>query len=170
MEHLSFYFLAFVSVASALGVVILRDALHSALSLIVHLLGIAALFAYLDAHFLAAVQVVVYAGAIMVLTVFVIMLLNSKTETVSSSGVWLGLIGGISAAALLFAFVPQIDFGFVAENPFEVISIGSAKELGIKLFTLYVFPVQVAGFLLLAALVGAAMLARRSTKVSEEES
>ena len=169
METITFFLLALLTIATALGVVVFRDALHSALSLIVHLLGVAALFAYLDAHFLAAVQIVVYACAIMVLTVFVIMLLRSKVVPFQRSSLWLVFLGTVTSVLLLTSLLPAIDFGFLAENPFEQLSIGSARELGIKLFTTYVFPVQVAAFLLLAALVGAAMLARRSTGLEGEE-
>lgn len=149
-------------IASALGVVLFRNPIHCALSLVVALLGVAAVFAMLDAHFIATVQIVVYAGAIMVLVVFVLMLLNAKME-LPRRGV--PLSGG---AAVLFAalfMLMLVPLFFIGDLPIEkapaVPLEGSVEAMGKLLYSKYVFTFEAASILIMAAIVGAVMVAKR---------
>ncbi len=163
---------AIVLVISALGVVLFRSPLHCALSLFAHLLGVAAVYAALHAHFLAVVQVIVYAGAVVVLVLFVIMLLNLQSEVrqqISKS-----LLAGGSLAAVLFmaAVIPLFGDPFPGDSGGAGISVeGTVRNVGLLLFSQYFFLFQAAGILLLAATVGAVMIARKpgSFKPGETE-
>lgn len=159
-----FFFFAIFSLVlllSAVGVVAFRNPLYSALCLVVHLIGVACLFAQLGAHFLATVQVIVYAGAIMVLVIFVLMLLNIKVEPVKSFNLGYVVIGGITSAALLYFLVPMLLRSFaVFADPVAPIE-GGAKQIGLLLYSQYVFPFEIASILIMTAVVGAVMLAKR---------
>ena len=166
---LEFILFAIVSVAivlSAIGVIVFANPIHSTLSLIVTLLGVAAVFAMLNAHFLAVVQIIIYAGAIVVLVLFVVMLLNSKPEVFKKS-LWFrgtiaaltgGLLTGLIAGPVLY--VSDVSLS----RPSEV--EGTVKALGELLFTKYLLPFEVASFLIMTALVGAVMLAGNSKKLA----
>ena len=158
------FFWGFAGVAVLLGalVIIYKNPVHSALALIGNLFCVAALFAMLDAHFLAAIQVLVYAGAILVLFLFVIMLLNlqpdelgqSRRTAVKAAGVflvaWLGL-------KLVFEFGSMRATGF-ADVPE---TYGTLETIGTLLFTTYLLPFEVASILLLAAMLGSVSIAKR---------
>ncbi len=107
-----FFLFALVTLLSAIGVVALRNPIHSALSLVLHLLMISALFAMLQAHFLATVQVIVYAGAIMVLVLFVLMLLNLKTEAPRPLNFIVAVFGVLSSIGLLMYIIPPLQSAF----------------------------------------------------------
>ncbi|MCI5064159.1 NADH-quinone oxidoreductase subunit J [bacterium] len=157
---LVFVILSALLIASAVGVILFRNPIHSALCLVVNLVGVACVFAALEAHFLAVVQVIVYAGAIMVLVVFVLMLLNSKTEERTLSGVIQLVLSGIIGGCLVSVVGPFIieQWPIVARE--EPPISGSVEALGKVLYTDYIFPFETAGFLVMAALVAAAMLAK----------
>ena len=156
-----FLVLALVVVVSAVGVVGFRNPINSALSLVANLLAVAGLFAMLDAHFLATVQIIVYAGAIMVLFLFVIMLLNIKIEAVRPLGFLMMsfcvVIGAIFIGLLVVLF--KEGFGSVSEASVPV--EGTVANLGMLLYTEYVFTFEAASLLIIAAIVGAVMLAKR---------
>ncbi|MCO6430950.1 MAG: NADH-quinone oxidoreductase subunit J [Deltaproteobacteria bacterium] len=157
-----FLLLALVMVASALAVVTLHNPLHSALALILNLLTVAALFAALDAHFLAAVQIIVYAGAIMVLVVFLLMLLNIKTEKPKPMGKFLFVLSAAVGVSFLALCIPAFNEAFrIFPDPVHELE-GTVKAMGRILYTEYVFPFEAASVLILAAIVGAVMLAKRS--------
>lgn len=164
-----FFAMAAVIIISALGVVINRNTVYAALCLIANLLTVAGLFAMLDAHFLAVAQVIVYTGAIMVLFLFVIMLLNLKLESSARIGLatnilcWvLGLIFVRVLAKTLWS-VMSVE----KNSPLEFLAgpelQGTVKAVGHLLYTEYLFPFEASSVLLIAAIVGAVMLAKRRT-------
>jgi NADH-quinone oxidoreductase subunit J len=156
-----FFLLSAVVVLSGLAVVALRNPIHSALSLVVNLLAVAALFAMLDAHFLAVVQVIVYAGAIMVLFLFVIMLLNIKIEAAKRYGTAILMSAGVIGALFIGLLVKLFSAGFAGvADPSQELS-GGVREIGQILYTKYVFTFEAASLLIIAAIVGAVMLAKR---------
>jgi NADH-quinone oxidoreductase subunit J len=162
MEPIAFVLFALVALGSALGLVLKRNPIHGALFLVANLGSVAALYLLLGAEFLAAAQVIVYAGAIMVLFVFAIMvLIPGKEETGPDPRrrvrVWALPIGGLlflQVAALLVA-----SRGAPAGGPPPV--EGNVEAIGRLLFTDYLFPFELTSVLLLAAMVGVLLLARR---------
>jgi NADH-quinone oxidoreductase subunit J len=166
MEQAIFFLFAVVAVASGLLVVLARDPIHSALSLIVSLVQVAAIFILLGSPFLAAIQIFVYVGAVMVLFLFVIMMLDVRKEArarflekgVAPTLVVVVLLGGEMLALLLASDrLPTLASGARPD------SAGSLEELSKTLFSDYLFPFEVASVVLLVALVGAIVLARRET-------
>ncbi len=153
--------LAVLTVISALGVVFSQKTLNSALSLVVTLFLVAAHFALLGADFLASLQVMIYAGAIMVLVVFVIMLLGLEQP---ADGAVFGVptyIAALFCGLLVGILIFAISNSFLGALPVTEIAVtaGTPEAVGNLLLTKYVFPFQLAGLLLLAAVVGAVVLA-----------
>jgi NADH-quinone oxidoreductase subunit J len=167
-----FIILAVVAVGSALGMLLNKNAVYSALFLILNFATVAVLYLTLGGPFIAMTQVTVYAGAIMVLFLFVIMLLGAeelgkrtKIDWQSPVAVVLGILLFIEAAVVIFGR-DQIfpDIAGVAED------YGAPAEIGKVLFSEYLLPFEITAFLLLAALVGAVIIARRnSDKASKAE-
>ncbi len=157
-----FYTLASFAILSAIGVISVRNPLYSALSLIVTLFSLAGLYVTLDAGFLAIIQILTYAGAILVLFIFIIMLLNLHEEELVEKGyskIMLGLLSCLSLLLFLaLGFILQIPR---LEFPTMLGDFGSAHSLARGLFTSYVIPFEIAGVLLTVALVGAVLLAKR---------
>lgn len=159
-----FYLLAIIAVASALGVVFSKSPVYSVLSLITTFFAIAGQYVLLNAQFLAAVHIIVYAGAIMVLFLFVIMLLNlnipgelhKPTTSRAAAIISGGLVGLVLIAALRSA--DNIQAANAPNN-----DIGLIKNLGMTLFNQYLLPFEVSSLLFLAAMVGAVMLAKKET-------
>ena len=164
MELLIFYPLALVSIILAFLVVFNKNAIGSAVCLIGMMLGLAGVFILLQAHFLAILQVIVYAGAIMVLFMFVIMLLNLKDDDkgwkIRERNVWLTGATGVLMIGVLYKFIDATtdsDFNSPAAVPEN---FGTVEVVGTSLFTDFVLPFEVASILLLAAMVGAVVLAK----------
>ena len=164
MELLIFYPLALVSIVLALLVVFNKNAIGSAVCLIGMMLGLAGVFILLQAHFLAILQVIVYAGAIMVLFMFVIMLLNLKDDDkgwkIRERNVWLTSATGVLIVGVLYKFIDATassEFNSPAAVPED---FGTVELVGTALFTDFVLPFEVASILLLAAMVGAVVLAK----------
>ncbi|HEX3177165.1 MAG TPA: NADH-quinone oxidoreductase subunit J [Methylomirabilota bacterium] len=161
MNTAVFAVLALIAVGSALGLVLKKNAIHGALFLVVNLGTVAALYLTLHAEFLAAAQVIVYAGAIMVLFVFAIMvLIPGKEETgPDPRRPYRVLVVPVAAALLIeLAFIVGAGRG-VASAPAP--AAGGVEVIGRLLFTDYLFPFEVTSVLLLAAMVGVLLLARR---------
>jgi NADH-quinone oxidoreductase subunit J len=157
-----FYIIAFLAIVSGAGVISFRNPVYSALSLVVTLFSLAAAYALLSADFVAIIQILTYAGAIMVLFIFIIMLLNLQAEELVEKGY-------SKSGKFLLALVSLglfLIFGYLLHLPhLEIPSLpadfGSVFGLGRSLFTNYVVPFEAAGFLLTVALVGAVLLAKR---------
>lgn len=160
-----FSILAIIALLSALGMLLSRNAVHSALFLVLNFTTIAVFFLILNAPFLFVVQIAIYAGAIMVLFLFVVMLLGAEQlRAVPSAGVsrWQLPLSIIMAVVLLGTFVYILITG-TATMPTtvdELIAAGPV-EIGIRLYEAYVFPFEVASVLLLVAMVGVVVLRTR---------
>jgi NADH:ubiquinone oxidoreductase subunit 6 (subunit J) len=163
-----FFFLAGIgAIAGAIGVVTLRNSFYAVLALVGHLLSLAALFLLLRAQFVAAAQVIVYAGAVMVLYVFVVSYVSEGAFR-SAPGT---VTGGARALAYLFAGVLTVELMIaLLGNGLDAIGhegaqydpeFGGPKQIGELLLTKFLFPFEAASFLLLIAAVGAVVLARR---------
>jgi NADH-quinone oxidoreductase subunit J len=167
METLLFWLLALVALVASVSMIIQRNPVHSALSLILTLLSLAGLFLLLSSHFLAVIQVIIYAGAIMVLFLFVIMLLDvQRTETTisrvkmqKSLGVLLGVVFFLETVLVLRSRAVK-DMAAAAVTPLDP-DFGTAAALGRVLFSHYIFPLQLAAVLLFVALIGAVVLSKR---------
>jgi NADH-quinone oxidoreductase subunit J len=154
-----FLLVAAFTVAAAVGLVVRPNPLHGALFLVANLFGVAVLYLFQAAEFLALVQVIVYAGAIMVLFVFAIMLLIPGRAETGPDPLARGRRLAIPAAAVLGLVVLAVVAR--AGRPAVPGPAGTAGALGSELFTTYLLPFEVTSLLLLAALVGALALARR---------
>jgi NADH-quinone oxidoreductase subunit J len=164
---IGFIVLAVVMLAGAVGVVTLRQPVHAALSLVVTLLALAVTYVTLQAHFLAVIQVIVYAGAIMVLFLFVIMLLNVEGQAPPPHLRWLPPLAFatallVAAGIAVTAFVDRAPLPAAARV--SALQGGSAEQVGTLLFSHYVLAFQLVGVLLLAGIVGAVSLAQRGSR------
>ena len=167
MAELFFFIAALGAIAGAVGVVTLRNSFYAVLALVGHLLSLAALFLLLRAQFVAAAQVIVYAGAVMVLYVFVVSYV-SEGPYASTPG---PVTGGARVLAYLFAAVLAVELMIaMLGNGLSAIDtkgaqydpgFGTPGEIGELLLTKFLFPFEAASFLLLIAAVGAVVLARR---------
>ena len=173
VEHFAqivFYTLAALTVAGGVGVIALRNPVHAALSLLWTFLMVAALFVLRHAEFLAAVQVLVYAGGIMVLFLFVIMLVNVRgltPDTVYLSQLApLAIVAGVLVGALLAVVVL---LGVLAADSHDITAlqevdgqvVGNTEAVGMVLYTKYLVPFEVVSVVLLVAMIGAIIFGRR---------
>jgi len=161
MIQILFFFFAAVAVGAAINVLVQRHVLYSALSLILMLTAMSVLFILLRADFLAVIQVIVYAGAIMVLFVFVIMLLNLPHDEDGADRLrWLKFIG--IPLVLFFLFLVTATLSNVeAGNATQTRFVGSPQAIGQSLFTDYLLPFEVTSLLILIALLGAIVFAKK---------
>jgi len=169
ITSLLFVIFAGMAIGCAIGMVAQRNPLYSALSLIGVLLSLACLYVMLAAPFIAAVQVIVYAGAIMVLVVFVIMLLNVEDEEPRQKRLAFLVPTAIGLATIMIAESAFILYSVQASpsTPRHGISnVGLTTSVGVGLFTKYLLPFEITSVLLLMAIVGAMSLARRSNTLS----
>jgi NADH-quinone oxidoreductase subunit J len=160
VHQVLFFIFAVVCVAGAINLLVQRHPIHSALSLIVVMGSLAVLYLLLGAPFLALVQVIVYAGAIMVLFVFTIMLLNAGEEE-RSNGSRVALIFGAPAAAAVVGIIVYI---LVKGTPIDIQIgefVGDTTNVALMLFRDFLLPFEVTSVLILIAIMGAVVLARR---------
>lgn len=175
MIDILFYIFAAITLMSALVMVVSPNAVNAAMAMIVSFVGTAALFVLLEAYFLAVLQVLVYAGAVMVLFLFIIMLLDVDKDTSNVLKDKMTLASSFVGFALLVILIcsafatgdhlPEAALLPVVENPTgEGVGIPfttSAKSFGYSLFTKYMLPFQVTGFLLLAAMIGVIVVSKK---------
>ncbi len=163
MTQFIFFVGAIGALAGAIGVVLLRNPFYSVLSLAFHLVCLAALFLLLHAEFVAAAQVVVYAGAVMVLYVFVVAYVGGGEQI--PSGAVLKVLGPLFAVAvaveLCIAMLGSALKGVKTKGAPIVPGFGQPSHIGTQLLTKYLFPFEAASIVLLVAAVGAVVLARR---------
>jgi NADH-quinone oxidoreductase subunit J len=159
----AFYVLAALTVVAASGVVFLRNPVHCAMSLVTALFLIAVCFMSLQAHLVAALQIIVYAGAVMILFLFVIMLLNLQSETVRESRVGQKVVGAIAALAVAGLLARTLVAGKMAviREPHVNPEFGTTQAVARMLFREHVVAFELTSLLLLVAVVGAVVLARR---------
>jgi NADH-quinone oxidoreductase subunit J len=161
MESTFFWLFAVISVLGAVGVVVARSPVRGALWLVSSLFSLAVLFVLLEAHLVAALEVLVYAGAVMVLFIFVIMLLNLREEDLGPRRITLVKVVGVAAAAYLgWLLVPPLARVGVAPGGLPG-DFGTVEGVGALLFRAHVLPFELTSLLLLAAVVGAVLLAKR---------
>jgi NADH-quinone oxidoreductase subunit J len=166
LTSLLFILFAGLAIGCALALVAQRHPLYSAISLIGVFISLACLYLMLAAPFIAAVQVIVYAGAIMVLVVFVIMLLNIEAEERRRERLaWLVPVA-IVLAAVLIAEVTFVLYSVPLSIERSPSNIGLTASIGTGLFTKYLLPFEITSILLLMAIVGAMTLARRVVNLS----
>ena len=154
---------AFVALAGAVGTVAARRPLRAAMSLLINIIALAGLYLTLNAHLLAAIQLLVYAGAVVVLFVFVIMLIGPEAETPKSERAlavrMLSLVGmGMFTLTVAFSIV-DVASEWVAEPP----GFGTVEAVGTALYTDALVPFEIVSITLLVAIIGALAVARRST-------
>jgi NADH-quinone oxidoreductase subunit J len=168
MTALLFILFAGLAVGCALSMVVQRNPLYSAISLIGVFISLAALYVMLAAPFIAAVQVIVYAGAIMVLVVFVIMLLNVEEEVRRRLRLRFLIPTAVLLAGVLIAEAALVLY-FVETNPAtptaSEVSVGLTADIGTGLFTTYLLPFEITSVLLLMAIVGAMTLTRSASRI-----
>ncbi|WEK36185.1 MAG: NADH-quinone oxidoreductase subunit J [Candidatus Pseudobacter hemicellulosilyticus] len=160
---LLFYFLSALALGSALMVLLSRNPVHSVLWLIVTFFAISGHYILMNAQFIGIVNLIVYAGAIMVLFLFVIMLMNLNKETEPKKNKWLKLAGVLSGGCLLLVLVAALK---TAEKKGELVQlvdgdIGLIGNLGKALFTEYVVPFEISSVLFLSAMVGAVVIGKK---------
>jgi NADH-quinone oxidoreductase subunit J len=163
MDVILFLAFAIVAVVCAINVVVQSHPISSALSLVGVMAALAMLYLQLGGEFIAAAQVIVYAGAVMVLFVFVIMLLNAGSEARQGRSLIAGVLGGplLIALLLLVAYFVQRWLPANATVTFGGFQGGSAQAIGRALFTTYLLPFEITSLLVLIAIIGAVVLARK---------
>ncbi len=181
MAEVLFFVAAFGVIAGAIAVIAVRNPFYSVLALVTHLLSLAVLFLLLQAEFVAAAQVVVYAGAVMVLYVFVVAYVGGQTEPLGPhAGRGLRALSLVCGVALFVVFsIAVLGSGLEAidsegapyrgDPPGPEGAFGTPGEIGRLLLTRFLLPFEVASFLLLIAAVGAVVLARRRGSLHSEE-
>src|SRR5579862_2513698 len=158
-----FYFLSAVTVISGLLVITRKNPVHSALALIMSLLGQAALYLMLYAPFVAGVQIILYAGGIMVLFLFVIMLVNIEKSHKEEQFNKQWLVGLAAAVALggLFVWVFVKGRGLFPYHISQPIENNNTQQIGVMLYGQYMFAFEIASLLLLVAIIGAVVMAKK---------
>ncbi len=159
---LIFFVLAALAVIGAVSLILQRHPIHSALSLIVVMVALAGLYLLLGSEFVAAVQIIVYSGAIMVLFIFVIMLLNDGEEERTNFSN-LATFGGIPLAVAIAGLIAAAIAHSSGDLPVATAngSLTSTKTLSTLIFTDFVYPFELTSFLILVAILGAIVLAQR---------
>jgi NADH-quinone oxidoreductase subunit J len=163
------FFAYFAVVLTALSVVIItrKNPVHSVVWMLVMFFHIAGLYLFLNAEFLAAVQVILYAGAILVLFLFVIMMLNIKEEVTAKRfiGLWpAGALLGVLFGVIILFSLPGFKQGPAGSFSIEALkAVTPTKALGTVLYSEYLFPFEIASLILLIAIVGAMVLAKKSS-------
>ena len=162
-----FWIFALLMLVFGAAVVINRNPVASALSLVVTFLGLSALFVSLNAYFIGVIQVLVYAGAVMVLFLFIIMLLDLRAEEVRSLN-W-PAVGGGAAVALLFFLqvayvITHLKMGRQTMAQLPKIPTDDVHNIGMLLFTKFTLPFQLIGILVLVATIGVVVLSRRESR------
>jgi NADH-quinone oxidoreductase subunit J len=167
MSPFLFWFFALMMLGFGAAVVINRNPVASALSLVVSFLFLAVLFMSLDAYFIGVIQVLVYAGAIMVLFLFIIMLLDLRAEKMRKIN-WIASAGGIAVALVLAVEILSIVGKLsIAKQPFPSLARSTSDDVhhvGLLLFGNYNGPFQIIGVVILVATIGVVMLSRRETR------
>jgi NADH-quinone oxidoreductase subunit J len=164
MAYFLFFLLALVCIGAVLGMIVLKNQAYNALLLILAFAGTAGLFALLDAPFIAAVQIIIYAGAIMVLFIFVIMMVDVREGLTPEKKKWTMILAGFLGVVLLIELVLSVKGAFSTLSAQTAEQIGSPTDLGHLLFTQYLYPFEITSILIIAALVGAIVLLKKREK------
>jgi NADH-quinone oxidoreductase subunit J len=172
-EQVLFFLAGLGALAGAIGVIVLPNPFYSVLSLVIHLVALAVLFLLLSAEFLAAAQVVVYAGAVMVLYIFVVAYIGGQDEALRPDDSLVSSFGPLFAVAIgVELCIALIGTGLSAldtRGPEVGAGYGAPAEIGALLLQRFLLPFEAASFLLLVAAVGAIVLARRRRGLPDED-
>lgn len=162
MASVFFFYFAAIIMTTSILVVALRNPVYSALALLIMFFHVAGLYVTLHAEFLAAVQVIVYAGAILVLYLFVVMLLNIRREDRYHAQLPVAVLLGVMLLTELVLLALQRDWGHsAATTAAPGNDVGNTEIIGEVLYSTYLFPFEVASLILLVAMIGAIILAKR---------
>ncbi len=159
-----FWFLSTLALAGAIMVLISKNPIHSILWLIVVFFAISGHYILLNAQFLAIVNLIVYAGAIMVLFLFVVMLMNLNSDTEPQKNNWMKIAGAISGGCLLLVMIDVVSSSADMQHKTALVkegNIGLIKHLGKVLFQDYVVPFEISSVLFLSAMVGAVVIGKK---------
>jgi len=169
MEAVAFYAFAAIAVLASLAVVAQRNPMHSVMLLIVSFGALAGLYILLDAPFTAVTQIIIYAGAIMVLFLFVVMLLNAPREEpappslsvlLGPTGMRIGVVLSLLLGVEIVWAMSRVGLGWFAQGP-SATSVSSVALIGQALFTRHAFAFEATSILILVAMIGAVVLARK---------
>ena len=167
MDLISFYIFGGIAVLASLGVVGQRNPMHSVMLLIVSFGALAGLYILLDAPFTAVTQIIIYAGAIMVLFLFVVMLLNAHTEddlpqsSIGPRALRMGIVLSLLLAVEVVWGLSRLQLTSFNTDAAAISKISSVAEIGVSLFTTHAFAFEVTSILILVAMVGAVVIARK---------
>ncbi len=163
ITHLLFWFLTVLALSGALMVIFSKNPIHSILWLIATFFAISGHYVLLNAQFLAIVNIIVYAGAIMVLFLFVVMLMNLNASAIPMKNKWLGFAGVISGGSLLLVLTAALKDTAVMRSDvlMKTGDIGLIHNLGMVLFKDYVLPFEISSVLFLSAMVGAMIIGKK---------
>jgi NADH-quinone oxidoreductase subunit J len=169
MDLIVFYLFATLAVIAALGVVALRNPVHAALCLAVVFISLAALYVLLSAPFVAAAQVMIYAGAILILFVFVIMLLSPGVDQGAGALKWQRPLAAVFGLALAVELILVLASAVLPAargqyTPERLAQIGDVQAIGALLFTDFLLPFEITSLLLLVAMVGVIVLAKKRVR------
>lgn len=156
-----FWFLTIIAISCALGVILSRNPVNSVLFLIVTFFSVSGHYILMNAQFLAIVNIIVYAGAIMVLFLFVIMLMNLNADTEPQKNRLVQLAGVISGGVLFLVLLAALKSSSRGELEQTSTDIGLIKNLGKTLFTQYVLPFEISSVLFLSAMIGAIVIGKK---------
>ena len=161
-SQLLFWFLSILAIVAAIGVVSSKNPVYSVLWLIIVFFAISGHYILMNAQFLAIVNIIVYAGAIMVLFLFVIMLMNLNTEGEPPKNIYLKMIGVIAGSCLMIVFVAAFSHASINHTVLRSgTAVGLIKNLGMTLFNQYVVPFEISSVLFLSAMIGAVVLGKK---------
>jgi len=163
MGYFLFFALAILSVGSVLGMIISKNQAYNALYLILAFASVGGIFALLEAPFIAVIQIIIYAGAIMVLFIFVIMMISVRYGIPAEKKKWTIYLSLVLAIVLIIELVLSIKGSFSLPVSTAVLKAGPT-DLGRLLFTKYLYPFEITSILIIASLVGAIVLVKRKEK------
>ncbi len=161
ITEILFWLLAIVTLFSALMVITSKHPVYSVLWLIITFFTISGHYILLNAQFLAVVNIIVYAGAIMVLFLFVLMLMNLTKDTEPQKSKWLKIAGALAGGSLLLVLVAALKSTDQQMTELGTGNIGLIQNLGRVLFTDYVVPFEISSILFLSAMIGAVVIGKR---------
>ena len=164
MAHFLFFLLAIICIASVLGMIISKDQAYNALFLIVAFVCMGGLFALLEAPFIAAVQIIIYAGAIMILFIFVVMMINLRKGVEPEKKRWTMYFAVVIALVLIVELILTVKGAQEPVSSAALENLGSPTDLGRLLFTKYLYPFEITSILIIAAMVGAIVLVKKRDK------
>ena len=164
MIQSAFYFLSFLAILCALMVVVSRNPVHSVLYLILTFFAIAGHYVLMNAQFLAAVHIIVYAGAIMVLFLYVIMMLNLNADVEPQKKNWMKVAATLSGGLLMVVLVGALRTAAGNLTPSPAENVGMINNLGKALYNEFMVPFEISAILFLVAMVGAVMLGKKEIK------